>query len=326
MEASFKSSSRRKELRFKRISTITVVAVYFLFLVGSIVRASGAGMGCPDWPTCFGRWIPPVSESQLPQDYQEIYAERGYAETTFNATKTWTEYINRLIGATIGILILVTFWASFTYWGRDPMIVVMSFFALVFVVFNAWLGSILIETNLAGWSISLHLGASLLVILCLLNALVRSYAGPVARTGLLARSRLAPMFLAVLLLSLVQIYLGTEVRQEVDLLAQVSEDRGVWTESLGNPFLIHRSFSILVLLLNFILVFRIGRATLSRGPLWTIGLVVCLLLLAEAGTGAALYYLEMPVALQPVHLLLATMIFGLQYVMWLQFRRANRDL
>ena len=55
--------------------------------MGGIVRASGAGMGCPDWPTCFGQLIPPTSEAELPSNYHELYAV-GYANTDFNVVKT----------------------------------------------------------------------------------------------------------------------------------------------------------------------------------------------------------------------------------------------
>jgi len=75
-------------LRFRRIGILTIFAVYVVILMGGAVRASGAGMGCPDWPTCFGQWIPPhLDESQLPANYHEIYAERGYENTQFNSGK-----------------------------------------------------------------------------------------------------------------------------------------------------------------------------------------------------------------------------------------------
>ncbi len=70
--------------RFRRLGTLTIFAVYFVILVGGVVRASGAGMGCPDWPTCFGKWVPPTEEAQLPANYHQIYAERGYENTQFN--------------------------------------------------------------------------------------------------------------------------------------------------------------------------------------------------------------------------------------------------
>jgi heme a synthase len=123
--------------RFRNIGVITVVAVYFLILVGGIVRSTGSGMGCPDWPKCFGSWVPPTDVSQLPDDYLEIYKEQRveknrklagyldkmgfekvsqeifahpnqYTETEFNVTKTWIEYLNRLVGVVIGILIFLT--------------------------------------------------------------------------------------------------------------------------------------------------------------------------------------------------------------------------
>ena len=122
---------------FRRVCLTTTVAVFLLILIGSIVRSTGAGMGCPDWPKCFGSWVPPTSAEQLPANYPEIYVAKrveknerfaslltnmGFAhlaeeirndesiheQEPFNATKTWIEYINRLAGAVIGLLIILT--------------------------------------------------------------------------------------------------------------------------------------------------------------------------------------------------------------------------
>merc|ERR1711965_19697 len=112
--------------RFRGLATLTLAAVYFLILVGASVRASGAGMGCPDWPTCFGQWVPPTAESQLPANYQEVYAELGYGDTRFNVVKTWTEYLNRLIGVTIGLLIFATAWVSMPLRRLDASITTAS--------------------------------------------------------------------------------------------------------------------------------------------------------------------------------------------------------
>ncbi|MFL0685693.1 MAG: COX15/CtaA family protein [Algoriphagus aquaeductus] len=186
------------------MSTWTVIAVYFLILVGGIVRSTGSGMGCPDWPKCFGSVIPPTSENQLPKNYQEIYLEKrlaknerfvatleklGFTKTAneiandksilveeeFNATKTWIEYINRLIGVLIGLLIIATLWKSLSLWSLDKWIPINSGIALVLVLFTGWIGSIVVSTNLLHWMITFHMLLALALVAVLLYANHRSY-------------------------------------------------------------------------------------------------------------------------------------------------------
>jgi cytochrome c oxidase assembly protein subunit 15 len=150
---------------FYRLVVSTLVAVYILILVGGIVRSTGSGMGCPDWPKCFGAWVPPTSVKELPDNYKEVYASYrekknhrfakylvafGMSDTAeqllqdktvlheadFNPTKTLIEYINRLVGVVIGFLIFVVFIFSLKYWKTDSKITLIAFITFVLVGFQ----------------------------------------------------------------------------------------------------------------------------------------------------------------------------------------------
>ncbi len=161
----------RQNIGFKRFVVITVIAVYLLILAGGIVRTTGSGMGCPDWPKCFGKWVPPTEESELPSDYKTKYTVHGY-QAEFNAVKTWIEYINRLLGALIGVFILAAFVLSFNY-KKDKAIVWLCGLALFMVILEGIVGKYVVSTNLKPLLISFHLWGSILVILLLIYVLCR---------------------------------------------------------------------------------------------------------------------------------------------------------
>lgn len=309
---------------FRRLALITICAVYFLILVGATVRASGAGMGCPDWPTCFGSWIPPVSEAQLPDNYQEIYADRGYAETRFNPVKTWTEYLNRLVGVTIGLLILTTAVKSLSLRRHDKWITIASVTALVMVIYQGWLGSRVVASNLQPGMITVHMLMALAIVGTLLFALARARRGVLAAQLAPVGARFQTWLYVVLALTVLQIAMGTQVREMVDYLNHTQgEERSAWVSALPWFFYVHRTFSAVVLFANVWLVWMLYRSLGLGHSLTRLALGMLAVIVLAIVSGATLGHLGMPAVVQPTHLLTASLIFGLQFLLWMDYRHAR---
>src|SRR6185437_5665915 len=68
------------KIRFQKYNLITIVLLFVVILAGGIVRSTGSGMGCPDWPRCLGRYVPPSSSADLPKDYKQKYVARRVAK------------------------------------------------------------------------------------------------------------------------------------------------------------------------------------------------------------------------------------------------------
>jgi cytochrome c oxidase assembly protein subunit 15 len=339
--------------RFRFIGIVTVVAVYLLILVGGIVRSTGSGMGCPDWPKCFGTWIPPTQASQLPVDYREIYTAQRvaknqklartlqrlgfkqvasdifahptqYIETDFNVTKTWIEYVNRLLGALIGIFVFLTVIFALSYWRRDRPVFWLAFWSFLLTGVQGYLGSLVVSTNLLPIMVTIHMGLALLIVAMLIYAVIRSQRQEAAPEPVPAASNLAPWLWLITVLTFMQIVLGTQVREEVDMVAFAANylNRTEWVEQLGNVFKLHRTFSALLLLLNAYVAYRLYQ--LPSGQLRRMALVNIGLIGLEILAGITLAYFALPALVQPLHLTLATVLFGTQFLTIVLYGRATK--
>src|SRR5262245_59143446 len=154
---------------FQRLALWTTATTYFLILVGGLVRASGAGLGCPDWPRCFGSWIPPASAAELPPQFDP---------SLFNPSLMWTEYLNRLLGVAVGFLILATVASAFRHHRHEPRILWTSIAALLLTGFQGWLGGRVVANALAPWIVTVHLIFALVIVQLLLYATVRAWRTP----------------------------------------------------------------------------------------------------------------------------------------------------
>ena len=322
----FLPETEQSLLRYRRMAIITLAAVYFLILVGASVRASGAGMGCPDWPTCFGQWIPPTHESQLPSNYQAIYADLGYADTRFNVTKTWAEYANRLVGVTIGFLIFLTAIFSIPLRRINKSIFLASVAAFFMVGFQGWLGAKVVSSNLQPGMITIHMLMALAIVGTLLFALAEARRRVMVKQPIIGiDSRFEPWLYIVLGMTVLQVAMGTQVREMTDLIREAQGEalRSTWIEAMPWFFFVHRSFSALVLIANLWLARLLINSLGWQHVLTRLTFAMILVIFLAVLSGATLGHLGMPAFIQPTHLLAASLLFGLQFLIWLSYRHSK---
>ncbi|MET4074974.1 COX15/CtaA family protein [Hymenobacter sp. UYCo722] len=363
MEKNFNSAALR---RFRSFGILTVIAVYLLILVGGVVRSTGSGMGCPDWPKCFGQWVPPTEASQLPANYKEVYTAQRvaknqklartlqkmgfaqvagsifahptqYIETDFNPVKTWIEYINRLLGALIGVFVFLTVVFALPYWRGDRAIFWLALASFLLTGVQGYLGSLVVSTNLLPVMVTIHMALALVIVALLLYAVDRARWGRTTETyadaaatletvadGIRPQRTLVGWLWAALLLTFWQIMLGTQVREQVDIVSAAADylGRDNWVSQLGSTFSVHRTMSAAVLLLNVYVgyeLWQLGRERLRRLVTATLAIIGL-----EIAVGVVLASFALPPAAQPVHLTLATVLFGVQFLLLLAVARARK--
>ncbi|MGB5981630.1 MAG: COX15/CtaA family protein [Nonlabens sp.] len=336
----------RKSLRW------SVVIIYLIIGAGAVVRMTGSGMGCPDWPKCFGYWIPPteqheiefspetpykkgmviIHEEELRVAKTDFFTGAEYNEANWNAyTKhdynvfnvyhTWTEYINRLIGALGGLVVLVMCVFSLRYIKTRPKITVLSVVALLAMLIQAVIGKIVVDTNLSPILITIHMVVALLIV-GLLIYLLHEVQPIDSRYG--ANKKLVHAAAILIVMTLIQVVMGTQVRQYIDDQVDIYDYplQSAWLEENGPiVFYIHRSYSILLTLYTGWFIHKgIKKWSHPRWGYFSLGAMI----LVTIFSGILMNYAGFPFGSQAVHLVVASLILGVQFYLWMRLRVAHK--
>lgn len=344
------------EKRFLKFNFWTIVSLFLVISAGGIVRSTGSGMGCPDWPKCFGKIIPPTHVSQLPEGYEQHYIEGrrsknerfakiltalGYDDLAygirndasilqheeFNASKTWTEFINRLVGVVTGFMLILTAFFSLTYYKSRPGLVFWSVLNVILVGIQGWLGSIVVSTNLTPWMITIHMVLALVIVAVSIYTYFK--ARSIRDRDLLSSStslQIQAIAWVALILTSIQVVLGTGVREHIDRINSIQPlpARSEWIGLLGADLDYHRILAyvsaLVVLILLFMIRGRFGAKThQSRFVNWSVFLVF-----TQFVTGYGMYHFSVPAFAQTSHLILASLLFGAQFYLVLLLKKGAR--
>ena len=314
-----------------------MVMTFLVVLAGSVVRMTGSGMGCPDWPKCFGLMIPPTQaeevtwragasyepgrmliandtlwvaqEAILAEDFVKereaghwtSYDKHSYA--VFNPVHTWVEFINRLLGALTGIpallLLAWAFWRGMKARHWKPFIWAMVHLLLLGLV--AWLGKKVVDGNLIPFSITIHMVGAVAILVSLLG-MMQSITQHTQDAAVAVLGRTKGWLWIAAALALVQLVIGTQVREQIDLLHHAGILRSDWLGALPNEWKFHRSGSWLVALTQLVWIYPLRSVS---GPARITAMTIVGLIAAQMVTGLFFVVADMPKVLQPVHLLLA---------------------
>src|ERR1700716_25636 len=126
---------------FRRLAVITSIFAYIQIALGGVVRVSGSGLGCPDWPLCHGRPYPPADVHAI------------------------IEYSHRAVGSVTGILIIATVVLAWTVFRTQrPLVAWLASASLIGIVGEGVLGGVVVARELSSWLVLFHLGLAMMIL------------------------------------------------------------------------------------------------------------------------------------------------------------------
>ena len=282
------------QIAFRIVAAAALLSAFAQVTLGGVVRVTGSGLGCPDWPLCYGRVVPPFD------------------------TATLIEYSHRLSGSALGVLVIATVVLAWTFYRSRPWVVASSIFGLVMVVIAGILGGLTVLTDLAWWVRLFHLGVAESVVAAMAVALVSGWRSPNAavtptqvsepedeRFNRMVLASGAGVFLLILSGSYMVGY-------------GAGSSCGTWplcngsVFPQGNAYAIHMGHRLLAAIVGLLVLATAFAAWARRGrrpEIGWAGLPIGTLLFVQILVGAATVWEGFPSSLKALHLSVASLLW-----------------
>ena len=326
-----------------RLAWIALISVIVLVAVGATVRVTGSGLGCPDWPTCWGCVIPPTSPDQIDVDkldlekFKRHAARKGIDPDTitretiideFDPVHTWIEFANRLTSLPLGFSALLLALCSFRARKHKKWIIGLAWFSLADVIFNAVMGAMVVRSGLKPGIITLHMALAFLLIAVLVTIvwLSKPDRQPVQLRPE-ARKRLLIVSLIFFGCLFGEGLLGSQLREQTDRLAIIADGtpRAEWIGQLSSTqmFKIHRSLSWSLLITSALLIFwaRKSSASAFGEPKLIFAMVIAMMLM-----GVILGHIAIYQVVQVLHVVTTSVLLAVTWHWIIRLVSSKSDL
>ena len=303
---------------FFRSALISTILSYLLIFVGGLVRVSGSGLGCPDWPKCFGRWVPPTSIEQIPAHIDP---------TAFNIVLAWIEYGNRMLGVIVGISILLMTIIAVIYFKKNSKILLSSLLSLFLVIANGGLGAIVVSSVLNPFIVSLHMILALFLVSVLSYATIESYKliNTQKFTGILLSKKISISLIALWIFIVIEILLGTGIRTNIELIAIDNPllSKGELLESLNSYKYFHSILGFSLLFLSFYLCYLFKDDFLGLSK--QLVLFIFVMIILQIFLGELMIFFEMPQLTRLFHTWGSSWLVGIIIILYntLQYEQSQ---
>jgi heme a synthase len=291
---------------FSKFAFLSTIATYILIFIGGLVRVSGAGLGCPDWPKCFGSWIPPLNASQLPA---------GFDPETFNFALAWIEYVNRLMGMVVGLLIVLTAIYAIKYFRQNKSILYSSIAAAILVAIQGWYGSIVVKTELNPNTITIHFLLAIIIVSLLIYVWQKSHLilNPENESQSKYPANTKNLLEVLWIATIVQFIFGTQIRGKIEILIEkfpllYGNDL---VGKLGAINYMHIALGIITAVITFMVVIPLLKKSINASALvQQSSILLVVLIVAQILVGVSVEVFDIPPVMQVIHMWIAAIFVG----------------